>query len=130
MKDWRKVLWTDESVFRVSDTKGIKVWRHKGSDPCDPRYTAKTIKHPPSLMVWGAFAYGDLADLHIFPKGHSVTKDLRLLHRKLEDCYGVTGAEILQQGGAPCHTAQVVKNWLRDSEIEMIPDWPPNSLDI
>ena len=30
--DWMKVLWTDESVFRVSDTKGLIVWRLKGSD--------------------------------------------------------------------------------------------------
>jgi len=131
-EDWRKVLWTDESVFRVSDTKGKKVWRRKGSDPCDPRFTAKTLKHPPSLMVWGAFAYGGKADLHIFPKGQSVTKDvyLSLLDEKLADCFGATGAEVLQQDGAPCHTAQLVKHWLRDSEVEVIPDWPPNSPDI
>ena len=59
-EDWRKVLWTDESVFRISDTKGMKVWRRKGSDPCDPRYTAKalSLKHPPlsygvgGICVW------------------------------------------------------------------------------
>ncbi|KAK3892873.1 hypothetical protein Pcinc_003274 [Petrolisthes cinctipes] len=52
------------------------------------------------------------------------------LHRKLADCFGATGAEVLQKDGTPCHTAQVVKNWLRDSQIGMIPDWPPNSPDI
>ena len=83
-------------------------------------------------MVWGAFAYGGKADLHIFPKGQSVTKDvyLSLLDEKLADCFGATGAEVLQQDGAPCHTAQLVKHWLRDSEVEVIPDWPPNSPDI
>lgn len=132
VNDWRKVLWTDESVFRVSDTKGLRVWRRKGSDSCDPKYTTKTLKHPPSVMTWGAFSYGGVADLHVFPKGQSVTKDvyLTLLDDKLANCFAITGAEVLQQDGAPCHTAHVVKTWLRESEVEVIPDWPPNSPDI
>ncbi|KAK8388469.1 hypothetical protein O3P69_020451 [Scylla paramamosain] len=68
LDEWRRVLWTDEATFRVSDTKGKKVWRRKGSDPHDPKFTAKSVKHPPSLMAWGAFSYGGVADLHIFPK--------------------------------------------------------------
>ncbi|KAK8372250.1 hypothetical protein O3P69_012353 [Scylla paramamosain] len=32
--------------------KGKKVWRRKGSDPHDPKFTAKSVKHPPSLMAW------------------------------------------------------------------------------
>ncbi|KAK8396087.1 hypothetical protein O3P69_005296 [Scylla paramamosain] len=67
LDEWRRVLWTDEATFRVSDTKG-KVWRRKGSDPHDPKFTAKSVKHPTSLMAWGAFSYGGVADLHIFPK--------------------------------------------------------------
>lgn len=130
--DWRRVLWTDESTFRIGDSKGKRVWRRKTSDPCDPKYTAKSVKHPPSLMVWGAFSYGGLADLHIFPKGQSVTKDvyLSLLENQLANCFAATGAEVLQQDGAPCHTAHIVKNWFSESEVEYIPDWPANSPDI
>ncbi|KAK8386152.1 hypothetical protein O3P69_010700 [Scylla paramamosain] len=58
LDEWRRVLWTDEATFRVSDTKGKKVWRRKGSDPHDPKFTARSVKHPPSLMAWGAFSYG------------------------------------------------------------------------
>ncbi|KAK8398103.1 hypothetical protein O3P69_003790 [Scylla paramamosain] len=47
LDEWRRVLWTDEATFRVSDTKGKKVWRRKGSDPHDPKFTASSVKHPP-----------------------------------------------------------------------------------
>ena len=56
-EDWSGVLWSDEATFFTSDTKGKKVWRGPGSDPCNPKFTAKTVKHPPSLMVWGWFGY-------------------------------------------------------------------------
>ncbi len=132
LDEWRRVLWTDEATFRVSDTKGKKVWRRKGSDPHDPKFTAKSVKHPPSLMAWGAFSYGGVADLHIFPKGQSVTKDvyLSLLDSRLADCFAATGGEVLHQDGAPCHTAHIVKEWLVSSQVECIPDWPANSPDM
>ena len=96
--EWRKVLWTDESAFRVSDTKGKRVWRRKGSDPYHPKFTAKSTKHPPTIMVWGAFSYGGVAELHVFPKGQSVTKDVyhSLLDSHLADCFAAIGAEVLQ----------------------------------
>ncbi|XP_068201755.1 uncharacterized protein [Palaemon carinicauda] len=41
-----------------------------------------------------------------------------------------TGTEILQQDGAPCHTAKIIKQWLGDCEVEYIKDWPGNSPDL
>lgn len=83
-------------------------------------------------MVWGAFSYGGVAELHVFPKGQSVTKDVyrSLLDSRLADCFAATGAEGLQQDGTPCHTAHTVKDWLAANEVECIPDWPANSPDI
>ena len=77
-------------------------------------------------MVWGAFSYVGVAELHVFPKSQSVTKDVycSLLDSRLADCFAATGAEVLQQDGAPCHTAHTVKEWLATSEVECIPDWP------
>ncbi|MPC33662.1 Transposable element Tcb1 transposase [Portunus trituberculatus] len=56
---------------------------------------------------------------------------LRLLKDKLATCFAVTGAEVFQQDGAPCRCiAHVVKEWIRENEVEVIPDWTPNSPDI
>ncbi|KAK3895855.1 hypothetical protein Pcinc_000469 [Petrolisthes cinctipes] len=131
LDDWRRVLWTDESTFCVSESKGKKVWRVRDSDPCNPKFTRKTVKHPASLMVWGEFSYGGSADLIIFPKGQTVTKVvyLHLLENKLAECFAATGSEVLQQDGAPAHTAKVVKQWLYTSEVECISDWPSSSPD-
>lgn len=77
-------------------------------------------------MAWGVFSYGGAADLHIFPKGQSVTTDAypSLLDSRLADCFTTTDAEVLQQDGALCHT---IKEWLISSKMECIPDWPANS---
>lgn len=60
---WSKVLWTDESTFCISEAKGTKVWKSPTASGSDPRLTVPSIKHPPYLMVWGAFGYGGLVIL-------------------------------------------------------------------
>lgn len=96
------------------------------------RDAVTTIKHPPYLMVWSAFAYGGLADLVILPQGETVDSRvyLNILNDNLAECLAATGAEILQQDGAPCHTAKIVKDWFHQCEISFIPDWPAQSPDI
>lgn len=127
--EWRKVLWTDEATFSISDNKGTKVWRPHDSSACDPRFTVKHMKHPPYLMVWGVFAFSGLADLVILPKDQTVNSNiyLNILNDNLANCFAATGAEILQQDNAPCHTAKIVKEWLRSSEVDYISDWPTQS---
>ena len=131
-EDWSGVLWSDEATFFTSDTKGKKVWRGPGSDPCNPKFTAKTVKHPPSLMVWGCFGYGGTGSLVVLPKGISVNADryLTILKNHLAVSFAKTGTWIYQQDGAPCHTAKKVKKWLSNQEISYIEDWPGQSPDI
>lgn len=42
------------------------------------KFTTKPMRHLPSLMVCGVFSYKGMADLHIFPKSQSFTKDFSL----------------------------------------------------
>ena len=132
LDNWRKVLWSDESTFCVSGGGPAKVYRRPGSDPTDPRYTQKTTKHPPSLMVWGCFSYYGVGDLVVLPKNTTVNKVVyfELLNDHLEDCFLKTQAQTFQQDGASCHTARDVTQWLDDCGIEWINDWPGNSPDI
>ncbi|MPC94533.1 Transposable element Tc1 transposase [Portunus trituberculatus] len=129
---WRSVLWTDESLFVVSNTKGKRVWVRNGVNRDDPKYCALTVKHPPSLMVWGAFGYGGKGPLVVFQKNVMVNQQvyLNILKENLGEYFANSGAEILQHGGAPAHRAHSIKTWLQDSEVEYIPNWPSNSPDL
>ncbi|XP_064092988.1 uncharacterized protein LOC135205778 [Macrobrachium nipponense] len=128
----RKILFTDKATFYISDPAGQKVWVKKGGDPSHPKATAKTVKYPASLMVWGAFGYGGVADLVVLPKGQTVNANVyyEILNLYLPDAFEKTGTEILQQDGAPCHTAKIIKQWLGDCDVKYINDWPGNSPDL
>ena len=69
LEDWERVLWSDESTFVVSSgCRSKRVRRPRGSDPNDPRYTAKVVKHAASVMVWGCFAFGGVGNLVFLEK--------------------------------------------------------------
>ena len=95
------------------------------------RYTLKTLKHPPSDMVWGFFiAYGRGA-LHFMEKRQKVNSEvyIDILNDKLKHFMCVAGTNIFQQDNTPCHTARTIIKWLADNDIELL-DWPGNSPDI
>lgn len=128
----RSVLWSDESTFTVTGTPYRYVRRPKGADRYDPLYTVKSVKHPPSLMVWGAFSYHGVGPLVFFEKGVRVNteKYLDLLIDNLEYCFDICHATVFMQDGAPCHTSHAVKEWLDNCAIDYIQDWPANSPDL
>ena len=69
MADWRKVMFCDESTSRLV-LRGYKlVHRPSGVSRYDSRYIIKTVKHPKSVMVKGAFS-GDKSrgGLYFLPK--------------------------------------------------------------
>ena len=62
-EEWKRVIFSDESTFlQFHDTKRL-VRRPCGTSPYNPAYTVKTIKHSPSVMVWGCFSWGCLGAL-------------------------------------------------------------------
>ena len=66
MADWRKVMFSDESISRLV-LKGYKmVGRTSGVSRYDSRYIIKTVKHPKSVMVWGDFSGIRVERVYIF----------------------------------------------------------------
>ena len=56
MADWRKVMFCDESTSRLV-IRGYKlVLRPSEVSRYNSRYIIKTVKHPKSVMVRGAFS--------------------------------------------------------------------------
>ncbi|XP_064082561.1 uncharacterized protein LOC135198676 isoform X4 [Macrobrachium nipponense] len=129
---WRKVLWTDEATFKVTDSNPNKVWRKQGSDPLASKVIAPTVNYPTYIMVWGSFGYGGLGDLVVLPQNEIVNANAyyTILNDWLESSFDKSGTSILQQDGAPCHKAKTITTWLKDCGINFIEDWPGNSSDM
>lgn len=129
---WKTVLWSDEATFTVTGNRGGKVRLRPGSDSYDPKFTQGTVKHPDSVMVWGAFGYHGTGKLVVLPKNVTVNKEryLELLNDHLEDCFIDCKSEVFQQDGAPAHTAKLIKEWFEWVDVDYIKDWPGNSPDL
>ena len=105
--------------------------RPSGSNPCDPRYTLKTLKHPRSVMVWCCSSAHGGGALYFMEKRQKVNSEVNIdiLNDKLKHFMCEAGTNILQQDNAPCHTARRVIKWLANNDIEL-QDWPGDSPDI
>jgi transposase len=127
---WAKVLFTDESMFHQFNVLRQYV-RRPVNKRYDVRYTQPTVKHSPSIMVWGSFSGAGKGNLHFLPKGVRMNAALycEMLHSQLPPAMERLGSTILQQDGAPCHTAKATKNWLRDNNVHVL-DWPGQSPDL
>ena len=71
-EDWQKVMSSDESTFLQFASNKPFVRRPHGSSPADSRYLQPTVKHPPSVMVWGCFSSQGRGGLYFLPKGQTM----------------------------------------------------------
>ena len=135
---WRSVMWSDESSFKVSDRLPQKVRRpphSKGKLYGSPylfKYTMATVKMAQKLMIWGSMTgNAGRGSLFVIPKGQTVTGEsyLNILKEKLVNTMDIHGATFFMHDGAPVHTCKKVKQWLTENKIECL-DWPPQSPDL
>ena len=136
MRQWKNVIWSDESIFTVSDNSSKTVYRRKDSDPFDPKYTQKHVKFPAKLMVWACFNYKGIGKLIVLPRNLTMNKEryLELIEDHLYDCFRMCKVRldrgIFMQDGASCHTAKIIKEYFSNVKINYIEKWPVNSPDL
>ena len=131
-KDWEKVMWSDESMFKCISNRRFCVRRPRIVSRHHPRYTQRTVKHPYSVMIWGAFSGGrGRAGLEYLPKGVTMnaTRYKRILIKHLNKDMNLHGCNIFMHDKAPCHTANIVKKWFSNKGIRVM-SWPGNSPDL
>ena len=59
VKDWKRVLWTDETkINRIGSDGKMYVWKQRG-EPVSDQTTTPTVKHGGrnNLMVWGCMGW-------------------------------------------------------------------------
>ena len=58
VEDWKKVLFTDESPYKLTNSKGRRyVWRRKGEEFKEACLTPKFRENAKSKMVWWCIAW-------------------------------------------------------------------------
>lgn len=147
--DWSRVMFTDESPFKlyyIPNSKNDVVWGSQES--CVPR--APQAKFSPSVLVWGGMTARGLTKLHIIPNKTSVNskyyineileKEVKPAFQRKTVCTDLTSTKLFninneglfQQDGARAHTSKASVDWLNTNINGYISpdDWPPNSPDL
>jgi hypothetical protein len=132
--NWMAVTFSDESIFHLFGSDGIKwCWRKPGQR-LDPRFTKKKLKHGGGkVTVWGmitAFGVGRIVriegnlnkELYTEILEDDVLGSFRDLGLNYHDFY-------FQQDNDPKHTSKLARQWFMNNNMDVLP-WPPNSPDI
>ena len=125
------VIWTDETTVRSHPfTRKIKEWKHK-----DAESTIQEKHHSGKLSVcfWGCISKEGVGPLCVIEGTMDAKKYVEVLRDSLfPEVHILEEREIpvrVVQDNAPCHTANLVKEFLDDYDIEFV-DWPPYSPDL
>ena len=129
---WKQVMFTDESTFQQVRNCGSNYVRPPLGQRFNPKFTIKTVKHPPSIMCWGGITARGRGPLTMIPKGQTVTAKsyIAILEEKLQQHMNISNAKIFLQDSAPSHTAKITTKWFSDNNITVLKDFPPNSPDL
>lgn len=129
-KDWERLMFSDESTFQQFGVSCNYVRRQEGQRYVQ-KYTVPTMKHPPSVMVWGCFSARFRGRLHFMPKGKTINSQvyMGILKEKLLPSMGSHRTTIFQQDNAPCHTSKAMQAFFKKNKVSVL-DWPGNSPDL
>uniref|UniRef100_A0A3B5QJL5 Tc1-like transposase DDE domain-containing protein n=1 Tax=Xiphophorus maculatus TaxID=8083 RepID=A0A3B5QJL5_XIPMA len=134
-EDWGKVIFSDESPFRLFGTSGKQLVRRRQGERYHQSCLMPTVKHPETIHVWGCFSAKGVGSLTVLPKNTAMNKEWYqnvLREQLLPTVQEQFGDEqwLFQHDGTPCHKAKVISNWLREQNIEILGPWPGNSPDL
>ena len=130
-EDWKKVMFLNESTFLQFSSGSSYVRRPIGSSPENPRYIQATVKHPPSVMVWGYFSSQGRGDHYFLPKGQTMnaTHYIDVSDGHLLPFMKIHGCMTFQQDSASCHKAKAVTKWLQAKSVTVL-QWTGNTPDL
>lgn len=132
LRQWRPVLFTDESRFRLTRCDGrVRVYRRPNE-----RYSAAAVQEVSrfgdgSVMVWGGISLEEKTDLVVIPGSLTAARyiDIILSDHVIPAAYGIGPDFIFMQDNARPHTAAITIDFLNEHEIRKM-DWPAISPDL
>ncbi len=129
---WKRVLWSDESVFQVFfGRNGRRVLRTK-EEKDHPDCYQQQVQKPGSVMGWGCVSALGKGNLHFCDGTINAEKYIEILEHNMLPSrrHLFQGCPcIFQQDNAKPHTAHITKSWLRRKRVRVL-DWPACSPDL
>lgn len=131
---WNKVVFTDESIFRLFGSDGIQWCRRGVGEEFDARNINQAPKHGGGkVTVWGCITSKGFGRLHRVEGNMNRFQYVDILEESLmgtlQDYNLDVRNVIFQQDNDPKHTSGHTRDWLRSQGFKVLP-WPPNSPDM
>ena len=128
--DWKRVVFTDEVKIETS-AHGMTWVRRPPGTRHDPKYVKEVNRSGRcSIMVWAGITFTGMMDITVVNgtlNQFNYLNDI-LIPNVLP--YKQTHPDmIFQHDGAGAHTANTVKDWMRENSIEVL-KWPAASPDL
>ena len=124
---WKRVIFTDEAKFQINARRRLYV-RRNVSQQLVAKYLNLTVKHSPSITVWGAIR-GDGSRTIVRADDIVDSNEYqRILSDALPNIY--SSRFIFQHDGAPCHRSASTTAFLEAKAIRILQSWPPQSPDL
>lgn len=126
--EWSKIIFSDESMIRLYERKREYVWRPKNTR-YNNDYTTGTVKHGgKSLMIWGTINYDGSRMLVRCPPRLNSDEYIKILSEHFVPFYD--SEKIFMQDNAPIHKSKKVMQYIGETGINYIDDWPAQSPDL
>jgi len=128
---WGRVVFTDESRFRLSHSDGrARVYRRKGERYNDHNVLERDRFGGGSVMVWGGIMGGRKTDLVVVNGNLNAQGYVdQILRPVLVPFLAQNGPAILMHDNARPHTARLTRQFLRQNAIDTL-EWPAMSPDM
>lgn len=134
VEDWRRVIFSDESKFKIFGSDGREwCWKDPNS-PLLPQHVKPTVKFGGgSVMVWGCMGMYGVGNYCRIEGNMNKNLYAEILKDELSGtmrAWRLTNDDfIFQHDNDPKHTSGVASDWLDEKGIEVL-TWPPYSPDL
>lgn len=132
-KDWRKVVFSDESSIWLTGAAGrVYVWRKPGEEFKRECLVPTFKSGRETLMVWGCITYEGVGALHLCETSVTGTYYKSILEKNLQATVSVMGIGDdykFVHDGAPAHRSKLIKNYLKENKVEVL-EHPAQSPDL
>ncbi|KAK7103623.1 hypothetical protein V1264_018489 [Littorina saxatilis] len=137
-RQWRHILFTDESHFCISHVDGrVRVWRRRGERYAGDCVMEHNAQGGPNVMVWGGIglnqSLGPVLFNNLGPgRGNGITAQRyidQILQPHVVPFFQARRNCVLQQDNARPHTARVTQAFLQHNNIDIMA-WPALSPDL
>ncbi len=129
--DWRRVLWSDHTLFTLDHQTRDYVTRPPGK-ACDSKYLGQKERLQGAVWLWGCFCADGLGHAELYEGTLDARRYQSILALNLvksAHTFWPRGQWWYQQDNASPHTAGTSRAWFHNHGIDII-DFPPWSSDL